>query len=289
MPRSRRRVGYYRVSLADADEARAAAIATLKREGVQPERLFGDVTESDAGKAQPELEACLRELRRGDTLVVASLDRLGPRVDLIRKAVGALITRAVEVTLLDGPCAGTIAPVDLAARLETWLAPAEDLDRRLRGERRRETARKEEMRALRESEKRGQRRHAAIERLIGQRSRKPTPREKRIAELGYKDFFAMTPEELDLLVTLIRDHGQSRNKAAEITGLPYDTVLRYVDKEGNEQEIAGRMRRDAAQGGPERRLRKAVLDGELPEDVLPKRQKLRVDLTRRYGGEKRSE
>lgn len=279
MPRTRQKFGYYRISLADTEEARTEAIAVLERQGVSTAFMFGDATENDAGNCQPDLDACLRKLGRGDVLVVASLDRLGPRIDLVRKAVSALIVRGADLSLLDGPCAGTIKAPDMAVVLQSWLIPAEDLERRLRSERNREAAWKGKKQELRKSERRRQRDYAAIERLIGERLRKPTAQERRLASLGYEDFYALNPEELDLLIKLICEKELSRSKASEIMGLPYEAVLRYVDKYGNEQKIASRMRRDAAQGGPERRLRKAVLDGALPPEVLPKDTKLRADLT----------
>lgn len=274
MPRSNR-VGYYRVSLAADDEVRERAIDALKDEGVEDDALFGDATHGDNSGCQPDLEACLSMIAHGDTLVIASLDRLGPRIDLIRKTLAVLQNKNVTLRLLDGYRGGTIPPEAFPAAFDHWLRPAEELERRLRADRNQEAARADEVQALREAKKRGRQDHAAIKRLIGKEARKPTARERRLAEIGYKDFFAITPEQLDLLVVLVRDKKLSRLKAAETLGLSYDAVRNYIDKQGNEQDVAARMRRDAAQGGPERRLHEAAREGRVPKDVLPAKRKLR--------------
>ncbi len=64
------RIGYIRVSTLDQNTQR-------QLEGVQLDRVF---TDKASGKdvRRPQLEELLRFIRDGDTLVVHSMDRLGP-------------------------------------------------------------------------------------------------------------------------------------------------------------------------------------------------------------------
>jgi len=68
--------GYVRVS--PDDESAAQQLAALKRVGCKT--LFRDDGLSKTTTKRPELERCLKMLRRGDTLVVWKLDRLELRL-----------------------------------------------------------------------------------------------------------------------------------------------------------------------------------------------------------------
>src|SRR5688500_17450438 len=69
-----RLIGYARVSTAEQDLS--LQLDALQREGCGAEQICLD-TASGARTARPGLEACLRVLAPGDTLVVWRLDRLG--------------------------------------------------------------------------------------------------------------------------------------------------------------------------------------------------------------------
>lgn len=82
-------VGYVRVSSALQNTAR-------QLDGVQLDRVFEDRA-SGKNINRPELEACLRHLREGDTLHVHSMDRLARNLDDLRRIVHDLTERGVVV------------------------------------------------------------------------------------------------------------------------------------------------------------------------------------------------
>jgi len=69
-------VGYMRVSKADGSQVLDLQRDALIAAGVEPERLYEDHA-SGKRDDRPGLEACLKALRKGDTLVAWKLDRLG--------------------------------------------------------------------------------------------------------------------------------------------------------------------------------------------------------------------
>ena len=69
-------IGYMRVSKTDGSEALDLQRDALLAAGVDPARLYED-TASGKRDDRPGLEACLKSLRPGDTLVAWKLDRLG--------------------------------------------------------------------------------------------------------------------------------------------------------------------------------------------------------------------
>lgn len=84
------RIGYARVSTQDQKpELQLDALAAAGCEQTFQEKASG----KDAGRA--ELEACLRTLRRGDTLVVWRLDRLGRSLKNLVEIVHALEARGI--------------------------------------------------------------------------------------------------------------------------------------------------------------------------------------------------
>ncbi len=67
-------LGYMRVSKADGSQVLDLQHDALLAAGVAPDRLYDDLA-SGRQDALPGLEACLKALRAGDTLVVWKLDR----------------------------------------------------------------------------------------------------------------------------------------------------------------------------------------------------------------------
>lgn len=82
-------VGYLRVSTLLQNTAR-------QLEGVSLDTIFEDKA-SGKDTSRPQLEACLRHLRSGDTLHIHSLDRLGRNLDDLRRIIGDLTGRGVVV------------------------------------------------------------------------------------------------------------------------------------------------------------------------------------------------
>ena len=69
-------IGYMRVSKADGSQGLDLQRDALAAAGVKPSRLYEDFASGRRGD-RPGLEASLKSLREGDTLVVWKLDRLG--------------------------------------------------------------------------------------------------------------------------------------------------------------------------------------------------------------------
>jgi DNA invertase Pin-like site-specific DNA recombinase len=69
-------IGYMRVSKADGSQVLDLQRDALAAAGVEPSRLYEDFA-SGRRDDRPGLEACLKSLREGDTLVIWKLDRLG--------------------------------------------------------------------------------------------------------------------------------------------------------------------------------------------------------------------
>lgn len=82
-------VGYLRVSTVIQNTAR-------QLEGVALDTVFEDKA-SGKDTSRPQLEACLKHLRKGDTLHIHSLDRLGRNLDDLRKIIKELTGRGVVV------------------------------------------------------------------------------------------------------------------------------------------------------------------------------------------------
>ena len=69
-------IGYMRVSKTDGSEALDLQRDALLASGVDPARLYENQAPGKRND-RPGLEACLKNLRPGDTLVAWKLDRLG--------------------------------------------------------------------------------------------------------------------------------------------------------------------------------------------------------------------
>lgn len=84
------RIGYARVSTQDQDpQLQLDALAQAGCEDIFSEKQSG------ATKERPVLEQCLRHLRKGDTLVVWRLDRLGRSLKDLVEIITALESREV--------------------------------------------------------------------------------------------------------------------------------------------------------------------------------------------------
>lgn len=92
-------IGYMRVSTTDqsTDLQRDALLAA----GVGPEHIYSDKA-SGKRDDRPGLDACLKALRAGDTLVVWKLDRLGRSLRHLVATVQDLVERGVGFKVLIG-------------------------------------------------------------------------------------------------------------------------------------------------------------------------------------------
>jgi len=69
-------LGYARVSKKDGSQVLDLQLDALKKAGVESKHIYQDCA-SGKREDRPSLTACLKALRKGDTLVIWKLDRLG--------------------------------------------------------------------------------------------------------------------------------------------------------------------------------------------------------------------
>jgi len=94
-------IGYMRVSKADGSQVLDLQRDALIAAGVPARNLYSDMA---SGKLddRPGLEACLKALRDGDTLVVWKLDRLGRNLRHLVNVVHDLTIRGIGFRVLTG-------------------------------------------------------------------------------------------------------------------------------------------------------------------------------------------
>lgn len=88
-------VGYIRVSTVLQNTARQEA----QLSGYELNELFTDYS-SGKDSNRPQLQAALKHLRKGDLLIVQSMDRLARNLDDLRKIVKDLTSREVKVKFI---------------------------------------------------------------------------------------------------------------------------------------------------------------------------------------------
>lgn len=94
-------VGYMRVSKADGSQTTDLQRDALTAAGVDSDALYEDRA-SGKRDHRPELGACLKALRSGDTLVVWKLDRLGRDLRHLVNIVHDLTQRGIGLKVLTG-------------------------------------------------------------------------------------------------------------------------------------------------------------------------------------------
>ncbi|MEX5265782.1 recombinase family protein [Kocuria sp. CPCC 205231] len=94
-------VGYMRVSKADGSQTTDLQRDALLGAGVETEALYEDKA-SGAKDDRPQLAACLKALRSGDTLMVWKLDRLGRNLRHLVNVVHELTERGIGLKVLTG-------------------------------------------------------------------------------------------------------------------------------------------------------------------------------------------
>ncbi|WP_099299363.1 recombinase family protein [Corynebacterium dentalis] len=94
-------IGYMRVSKSDGSQTTDLQRDALIAAGVDPGHLYEDKA-SGKSEDRPHLEACLKALRSGDTLLVWKLDRLGRNLRHLVNIVHDLTAREVGLKVLTG-------------------------------------------------------------------------------------------------------------------------------------------------------------------------------------------
>src|SRR6478609_4269979 len=94
-------VGYIRVSKADGSQTTDLQRDALLAADIDAGSLYEDLA---SGKTddRPQLAACLKALRHGDTLVVWKLDRLGRDLRHLVNIVHDLTSRGIGLKVLTG-------------------------------------------------------------------------------------------------------------------------------------------------------------------------------------------
>jgi DNA invertase Pin-like site-specific DNA recombinase len=94
-------IGYARVSKADGSQPLDSQRDALLEAGVEAAHIYEDRS-SGHREDRPGLEACLKALRAGDTLIVWKLDRLGRGLRHLVQTVEELSSRGVGFKVLSG-------------------------------------------------------------------------------------------------------------------------------------------------------------------------------------------
>lgn len=94
-------IGYMRISKADGSQTTDLQFDALVAAGVEPEHIYED-SASGAKDDRPDLAACLKALRPGDTLVVWKLDRLGRSLPHLVAVMDDLNKRKIGLKVLTG-------------------------------------------------------------------------------------------------------------------------------------------------------------------------------------------
>lgn len=94
-------IGYMRVSKSDGSQVTDLQLDALLAAGVNREHIYEDQA-SGAKDDRPQLAACLKALRAGDTLVVWKLDRLGRNLQHLITTVDSLHQAGIGFKVLSG-------------------------------------------------------------------------------------------------------------------------------------------------------------------------------------------
>src|SRR5690349_16229331 len=95
------KLGYARVSKADGSQTLHLQMDALLQEGISQEHIYQDLA-SGKKDDRPGLEACLKALRSGDTLIVWKLDRLGRNLKHLVNTVQDLDQRNISFKVITG-------------------------------------------------------------------------------------------------------------------------------------------------------------------------------------------
>lgn len=126
-------VGYIRVSTLDQNTVRQEE----QLDGLNLDALFTDKA-SGKDTARPELQAALKHLRKGDTLIVHSMDRLARNLDDLRSIVKGLTDKGVAVQFIKESMTFTGEDSPMAQLMLSVMGAFAEFERSLIKERQRE-------------------------------------------------------------------------------------------------------------------------------------------------------
>jgi DNA invertase Pin-like site-specific DNA recombinase len=124
------RIGYIRVSSYDQNPER-------QLEGVALDQSFADRA-SGKDVHRPQLEALMRFVRQGDTLVVHSMDRLARNLNDLRRIVSAVTARGIRIEFIKEHLSFTGEDSPMANLMLSVMGAFAEFERALIRERQRE-------------------------------------------------------------------------------------------------------------------------------------------------------
>lgn len=130
-------IGYMRVSKSDGSQTTDLQRDALIAAGVEAEQIYEDMA-SGKKDDRPQLIACLKSLRKGDTLLVWKLDRLGRNLRHLVNTVHDLTTREIGFKVLTGQGAEIDTTTSSGKLIFGIFAALAEFERELISERTRE-------------------------------------------------------------------------------------------------------------------------------------------------------
>lgn len=205
-------IGYARVSKADGSQTLDLQLDDLRDAGVQHRQIY---TDHASGKKddRPGLEACLKSLRKGDTLVIWKLDRLGRNLTHLVNLIDDLRERNVALRVLKGEGANIDTSTSTGKLVFGIFAALAEFERDLISERTRAG-----LAAARARGRKGGRRHT------------------------------MTPAKVRLAMAAMRNQETVVSDLCKELGITRQTLYRYVSPSGELRETGMELMKDSRQG-----------------------------------------
>ena len=190
-------IGYMRISKSDGSQATDLQFDALVEAGVDPEHIYED-SASGANDERPDLAACLKALRAGDTLVIWKLDRLGRSLPHLVATMDDLNKRKIGLKVLTGHGAHIDTTTAAGKMVFGIFAALAEFERELISERT-----KAGLAAARARGRKG--------------GRKPK----------------MTPSKLHLAQTALKDPQTQVSSLCKELGITRQTLYRHISPEGD--------------------------------------------------------
>lgn len=193
-------IGYARVSKADGSQSVDLQLDELIAAGVEKAQVYVDHA-SGKKDDRPGLDACQKALRKGDTLVVWKLDRLGRNLTHLVNFVDHLHKRSVSLRVLKGEGANIDTTTSTGKLVFGIFAALAEFERDLISERTRAG-----LIAARARGRRGGRRHT------------------------------MTPGKVQIAMAAMGNEETVVNDLCRELGITRQTLYRYVSPQGKLRE-----------------------------------------------------
>ncbi|ASJ73585.1 recombinase family protein [Granulosicoccus antarcticus] len=195
-------LGYVRVSKANGNQSTDLQHDALLAAGVEVSRIYTDKM-SGRHDQRPGLDACLKSLRSGDTLVVWKLDRLGRNLRHLVELVETLCDQGIGLQVLTGQGAAIDTTKPEGKLVFGIFAALAEFEREL----------------IVERTKAG---------LVAARARGRTGGRPR----------KMTPSKIRMAMAAMADPNAKANLIAEELGITTSTLYEYVGSGGRAKKVA---------------------------------------------------